>query len=269
MSKTHSICISNWNSANTVCRWATSLLANLSDDDEVIVIDGNSKDGSAEILQDLCTANGFKFASMKAHVGRQRQRAFEMSEGQYIIAQVDTDDTLVSLREAKRLYHEVVEWDPVTGKQRAFRCWGFFIIPRWMLEAIGGYPDLRYYEDQLVAYRLANKGQLTQSWKISTIARGFDPKKRRLTFRLRYSFRRIREGLRLRMFDEWSVKGVLLLPPAWLASIPRTHYQFQKDWWNLDVLRDEDILPWVAREHLSNRLLLLELEKPPSAEAAP
>ncbi len=263
----YSLCISNWNSANTVQRWASSFLSNLTQDDEVVIVDGNSRDGSREFLEQLCRTNGFKFASTAAHVGRQRQLAFRMSEGQYVIAHVDTDDVVVSLREAKRLYHETVEWDPVTGVQRAFRCWGFFIVPRWMLEAIGGYPDLRYFEDQLVAYRLASQGQLTQSSKISTISRGTDPKKRRLTFRFLYSFWRVREGLRLRMFDARNLQGLLLLPPAWLASLPLTHYKFQKDWGKLDVKRDDYILSWIDREHLSNKLLLEEVEKAHLVEA--
>jgi len=261
MKKTYSICVANWNSANTVRRWASSLLANLSTHDEVVIVDGNSKDGSEEFLANLCRANGFKFASAKPHVGRQRELAFRLSEGDYSITHIDTDDIVVSLQEAKRLYHEVVEWDPVTGNQRAFRCWGFFIIPRWMLEGIGGYPDLRFYEDQLVAYRLASRNQLTQSLEVSAIARGRDPKKQRFTFRLRYSVRRIREGLRLGIFDARNAQGFLLFPPAWLGSLPLAHYEFRKDWWNLDVNRNEYILPWIDREHLSPRLLIEEIER--------
>lgn len=267
MKKTYSICVANWNSANTVRRWASSLLANLSTHDEVVIVDGNSKDGSEEFLANLCRTNGFKFATAKPHVGRQRQLAFVLSEGEYVICHVDTDDIVVSLQEAKRLYHEVVEWDPVTGLQRAFRCQGLFITPRWMLEASGGYPDLQYYEDQLVCYRLARRNQLTASWRVSTIVKGTDPKKGRPAFRLRYSFRRVREGLRLGIFDARNVQGALLLPPAWFASLPLPHYEFRKDWWNLDVRRDEYILPWIDRERISHKLLPEEIERPRPAEA--
>lgn len=258
--RSYSVCISNWNSANTVRPWASSLLANLSEDDEVVIVDGESDDGSQHFLRELCQEHGFRFASTRAHVGRQRQLASELSHGEYIIAHVDTDDIVVSLQEAKRLYHEIVEWDPVTGTQRAFRCWGFFIIPRWMIKDVGGFPDLRFYEDQLLAYRLASRNWLTQSWKVSTIARGTDPKKRDFPFRLLYSFRRVREGLRLGTFDARNLHGFILLPAAALASLPLTHYEFRRDWWNLDVQRDAYILPWIEREHLSAKLLLEEVE---------
>ena len=261
MSKTHSLCISNWNSANTVRRWASSLLPNLSDEDEVIIVDGLSTDGSQEFLRDLCEANGFKFITARTNMGEARQLALKSADGEYAIFNVDTDDIVVSLQEAKRLYHEVAEWDPVTGQRRAFRCWGFFIIPRLMLEAIGGYPDLHFYEDQLTAYRLANRRQLTVSWKVSAVRGGIDPKKRKFLFRFVYSFCRVRDGLRLGMFDARNVQGVLLLPPAWLASLPMSHYEFRQDWWNLDVNRDEHILPWIDHESLSHKLLLEEIEK--------
>lgn len=259
--KTHSICVANWNSANTVRRWASSLLACLSEEDEVVIVDGGSTDGSQEFLRDLCRAHGFKFASAKAHVGRQRQLAFEMSTGEYVIAHVDTDDTIASLQETKRLYHEVVERDPVTNRQRAFRCLGFLIVPRQMLDAVGGYPDLRFYEDQLVCFRLARRGQMTLSVRVSAGAIRTDPKKHRLVFRLLYSYRRVREGLRLGIFDARNIQGFLLLPPAWLTSIAMTHYEFRRDWWNMDVNRDDYILPWIERQGLSNRLLRQEIER--------
>lgn len=259
MTRTYSLCISNLNSGNTVRRWASSLLANLKEDDEVVIVDGLSTDGSQEFLRQLCQANGFKFISAKTNMGQARQLAFESGDGEYAIFNMDTDDIVVSLQEAKRLYHDVVEWDPATGEQRAFRCWGFFIIPRWMLEAVGGYPDLHFYEDQLAAYRLAIRNQLTACWKVSPVRRGDDPKKRRLTFRLGYSFSRVRDGLRLGMFDARNVQGVLLLPPAWLASLPMTHYEFRKDWWNLDVQRDQYIMAWISQQNLSDKLLLEEI----------
>ena len=267
LKKTYSICVANWNSANTVRRWASSLLANLSTHDEVVIVDGQSTDGSQEYLRQLCKNHGFRFVSEKTNIGQARQLAFRLAEGDYIIAHIDTDDVLVSLQEAKRLYHEVVERDPMTGEQRAFVCRGFFIMPRWMLEEVGGYPDLHFYEDQLVAYRLAARGRLTASWKVSAMAAGKDPKKRRLPFRLRYSFCRVRDGLRLGIFDARNAQGALLLLPALFASLPMAHYEFRRDWWNLDVHRDEYVLPWINREGLSHKLLLEALERGRSSEA--
>ena len=268
MSK-YSLCISSLNSANTIHRWASSLLANISDDDEIIIVDGLSTDGSREFLQQLCEANGFTFIAAKTNMGEAREMAFRSSTGEYVIYYLDTDDIVVSLQDVKRLYHAVVEHDPVTGQQRAFRCLGFFIIPRQMLEAVGGYPDLHFYEDQLLAYRLASRHELTASWKVSAVRTGMDPKKRRLRFRVGYSFCRVRDGLRLRMFDTRNLQGILLLPPAWIASLLTSRHEFRKDWWNLDVNRDEHILPWINREHLSHRLLLEEIEKAGLEAVAP
>ncbi len=261
MTKAHSLCISNWNSINTVRAWAESLIANLSEDDEVVIVDGESTDGSKEFLHGFCLKHGFKFISAKTNMGEARQIAFEHATGEYLIFLIDTDDIVVSLQEVKRLYHEVLEFDPLEGIQRAFVCRGFFIIPRPKLEEIGGYPDLHYYEDQLVAFRLASRGLLTASWTVSAVARGNDPKKRKMPFRLAYSFRRIRDGLRLRFFEAKDLLGRLLFPLAWVASLFLEHHDFRRDWWNLDVHRDDVIMSWIERNHLSHKLLVDEIEK--------
>ena len=245
---------------DTVRRWAASLVPGLGEDDEVVIVDGESADGSREFLRELAEIHGFAFYSAKMNRGRSRQLAFEKAGGQYIISLIDTDDIVVSLQEAKNLYHDVVEIDPKSGSQRAFLCPGFFIIPRWMLEEIGGWPDLQHYEDQLVAYRLAIRGRLTASWKVSPIRRGEDPKKKRILFRAKYSFQRIRDELRLGFLDARNLQAILLLPWAWITSWFATHYEFRRDWWNLDVHRDEFLLPWIRRNSLSQKLLMGEIE---------
>ena len=261
MSTTYSICIANLNSANTVRRWASSLLTNLSDDDEVIIVDGESTDGSQDFLRQFSQDHGFKFITAKTNIGEARQLALMQAKGEYVISQTDTDDVFVSLREAKRLYHEVIENDPVTKAHRAFMCPDFFVVPRQMLVDIGGFPHLAFYEDQLVYYRLARLGQLTGSWKVSAVVRGSDPKKRRIPWRINRTLKVIRDGLRLGFFDARNPRGFLLLFPSWLASLPMTHYDFRLDWWNLDVHRDEHILRWIDRERLASKLLLKEINK--------
>lgn len=256
MGVTHSICVANRNSMHTVKRWATSLLEHLTEEDEVVIVDSESTDGSREFLRDWARDHGFQFIPRRTNIGQARQLAFASSTGQYVIAHMDTDDTVVSLQEAKRLYHEAVERDPISGFRRAFTCRGFFIMPRDLLLGIGGYPDLHYYEDQLVAYRLARRGQLTASWKVSAVSRGLDPKKRRIGFRTGYSMRRIRDGLRLGIFDARNLQGYLLLGPACLASLPLPRYEFRRDWWNLDVQRDDYLLTWIHHEQLDHKLLI-------------
>ena len=38
-----------------------------------------------------------------------------------------------------------------------------------------------------------------------------------------------------------------------------THYEFRKDWWNLDVQRDQYIMAWISQQNLSDKLLLEEI----------
>ncbi len=256
----HSIVVANYNSIATVNRWLDSLTGKLDPDDEVIIVDGDSDDGSGEVLKDASQRFGFTFTSQRSNVGQARQLGYRMSTGEYVIGHLDTDDIVIDLRALKRLYHDVLENDPQTGGRRAFWCWGFFIIPRTLADQVGGWPPLHYYEDRLLASRLADIGSVTVSSKVTAVAKGIDPKKRKALFRTWYSFRRVRDGLRLGFFEARNPQGLLLLPPAWLASRFMPRFRFDKEWEQKDVNRDHIIVPWVKANGLGH--LLVPEERP-------
>lgn len=265
----YSFVVANLNSSNTVERWWASILPQLTPDDELVIVDGMSTDGSRAFLQRASKEHGFTFICRKTNIGQARQLGYLASAGKYVVSNLDTDDLAVDLKGAKRLYHEVVEYDPVVSNQRAFWCGGFFIIPRRLLDGVGGYPPLNSYEDRCVAYKLAIRNALTATNKVSAVARGYDPKKRRLSLRAQISFRRIRDGLRLGFFEDRTPQGWLILPPAWLASSFMTRYEYRPGYEAMDVNRDSFILPWIEANglrHLLRSVQQAPIVHPPSPD---
>lgn len=57
--------------------------------------------------------HGFTFISKKTNIGQARQLGYLASSGKYVVSNFDTDDVAVDVKGAKRLYHEVVEHDPI------------------------------------------------------------------------------------------------------------------------------------------------------------
>src|ERR1700733_1394153 len=142
---TYSICITHFNNAPTVRNSLESILSQLNDEFEVIVVDNKSTDGSYEILKEFADAGKIKLIQAKSSRGKGREIAFENSKGEYIVANLDMDDIFKPrLRELLARYHEVTEgkllWAYSRMKGKGF--WGgesFTIVPRGLLQEIGGW----------------------------------------------------------------------------------------------------------------------------------
>ncbi len=255
MSKKYSVCVTNYNSMRTVESWAGSLLENLGEEDEVVLVDAGSTDGSGSWLKEWCARHGFAYVERKSNRGEARALASREAIGDYLIHHIDTDDLVVSLREAKRLYHELLESDPVTGVRRAFWCHGFFIVPRAMYEEVGGYAPLQHYEDRLLGYRLAAKGWLTMSTKVTAVRKRTDSRRKTEIAQLRRRIEALRDGFRLGFVEIWTRKSYPLIPIAFTLALFSRHYSYRKDWERMDIDRDGLIVPWIERNHLESGLL--------------
>ena len=89
----YSICITNYNSINSIRQSINSIYPLLLDERfESIVIDNYSKDGSYEYLSDLFKQKIItSVIRVKSNRGIGRNEAFVHSTGQYIIANIDMD----------------------------------------------------------------------------------------------------------------------------------------------------------------------------------
>ena len=154
----YSICITHYNNAPTVRESLESIIGQIDDRFEVVVVDNFSRDGSREILQEYASNRAIKLIERRCSRGKGRQIAFEESVGDYILSGVDLDDVFrpvfTRLLEG---YHRFFEGQCLfmSGKHEAIT-----VIPRTLVEVVGGWRDVPGGEDIDLWARVANEGRL-------------------------------------------------------------------------------------------------------------
>ena len=150
----YSICITNYNTVATIRESLESLLCQLDDSFEVIVCDNLSTDGSNLILEDYALKGKIKLIKEKSNRGQGRQIAYEHSCAPIIISGLDLDDifkpTLKDILGTYHAEHEGFMWSLGT----------VHIIPRAIIEEVGGWRDLHAFEDKDFAQRVELIGKL-------------------------------------------------------------------------------------------------------------
>jgi len=158
----YSICITHYNNFPTIRQSLDSILTQVDEEYEVVVVDNFSTDGSFEVLKEYADNGLVKLSRVRCSRGRGRQIAFEESTGDYVVGHLDLDDTFKPrLGELLKEYHRAAEgkllW--VSSKvEGAF--WGgesILIGPRGVIDALGGWNDLQVYEDWELCRRAASK----------------------------------------------------------------------------------------------------------------
>jgi glycosyltransferase involved in cell wall biosynthesis len=147
----YSICVTHFNNVRTVEPSLHSILDQVDERFEIVVVDQDSTDGSLEILEQLALEGAIMLFHQKVrNRGLGRNLAYEMSKGEFVIAQIDMDDAyepvlgaLVSAYE-NRMLGRVLRI--VNDQKRG----AVTIAPRSFLDKIGGWPDLNYVEDRWI-----------------------------------------------------------------------------------------------------------------------
>jgi glycosyltransferase involved in cell wall biosynthesis len=131
-----------------------SILHQLNGSYEVVVCDNCSNDGSKEVLQEYARRGAIRLIVERSSRGKGRQIAFENSTGNYIISGIDTDDRLKpTLKEFLNRYHRDHEGYMLSADT-------IHIIPRQLVQEIGGWRDLKCLEDVDFGKRAKNLGKL-------------------------------------------------------------------------------------------------------------
>jgi glycosyltransferase involved in cell wall biosynthesis len=150
----YSICITHFNNRPTVKQSLESLLNQIDERFEVVVVDNFSSDGSWEILQKYASLGTILLFRAKCSRGRGRQLAFEYSSGDYVISGIDLDvifkPTLLRVIDH---YHEACEGLLMGG--------GPVMAPREIIEGLGGWPDVQWGEDKYLWRKAADLGLAT------------------------------------------------------------------------------------------------------------
>ena len=173
----YSVCITNYNSIDTIRESMESIFHQLNSSFEIVVCDNCSDDGSREILQEYARKGKIKLVVERSSRGKGRQIAFQNSTGRYIISGVDTDDKLKpAFQKFLSIYHRDHEGYMLSADT-------IHIIPRQLVEEIGGWRDLKYYEDSDFHERAKSLGRVHEfEYSLVLVERGHN--KRGFTARM-------------------------------------------------------------------------------------
>ncbi|MEM0117520.1 MAG: glycosyltransferase family 2 protein [Conexivisphaerales archaeon] len=231
----YSICITNYNTVNTIRDALEAITAQLPDDSEIVVVDNMSNDGSEKILKSYHDNGKIKLISVKCSRGKGRQIALTASNGEYVISGLDMDDKFnPSLQHLLRFYHDKCNSLVLAGAGEAT-----IIAPRHILLELGGWRDLQFRENWELCRRAAVQG--LYRWTIFPMVAESNPhpERKNLLHMLKYRYIRYRENLRVghKIFDKneeigYSQKMILLV--AKLSTLFMHRYQTNFSFWSVD-----------------------------------
>jgi glycosyltransferase involved in cell wall biosynthesis len=155
---TYSICICNYNMADTLERALVSVLEQLDDAYEVLVVDDGSNDGSVDILNSLCA----RFPTLrvlplerdpKRKLGETRNISVREARGEYVILHVDTDDVWEPyIRDFVAVFHRI---EACIGRDVLLSGQQINIGRRSFLMKFGPYRNTQRAQDRDMWLRLA------------------------------------------------------------------------------------------------------------------
>jgi glycosyltransferase involved in cell wall biosynthesis len=150
----YSICATNYNTEDSVKQALESIITQIDERFEIIVVDNCSEDASLDILREYSDKR-IKLIVRKCSRGLGRQIAIENSTGKYIITSIDMDDVLKpNLSKLLQIYHEFFEGYMLLTDD------AITMAPRVLIDAIGGFRDLNYHEERELWIRAAQLGYL-------------------------------------------------------------------------------------------------------------
>ena len=149
----YTIALCNYNMCETVERSLRSILEQITDEFEVLVVDDGSTDGSIEIITELVSEYGNLrlVVSNNDNIGAARQEAIERANGEYILPQLDADDEYEDvILDFVNIYHQI---ESQIDKEFFLKGTSLNMAPRELLLDIP-YRPLGYGEDKDLWRRL-------------------------------------------------------------------------------------------------------------------
>ncbi len=167
-----------------------SILNQITERYEVIVVDSGSTDGSQGLLRRYQSEGKIRLIIKKSSRGRGRQLAFENSIGEFVLSNIDMDERYpVDLLDRLAILEPYARDRVIMVNDRLGRAGshGFTISSRSMVSSIGGWKDLNYYEDYEMWRRAAAQGRY--AWTMLPIEIWKDAHPERGTFLGQLRFR--------------------------------------------------------------------------------
>jgi len=218
----YSILITTYNTIETIRLSLESILSQIDDEFEVIVVDSYSTDGTLEYLKNLADRGKIRLITQKCTRGVGRQIALQHARGRYVIARVDMDEIYNPIIKKLAEYYvrkskELGEFVLYAGQVGGF----YFSTKRFML-SINGWKDLQWGENYELNKRLMDADKL---WvcRVNLPKYHIKPKRSRLarSRELKISYSTYRDALRMGLRFSVLIKGINWTVPNQFARIFR------------------------------------------------
>lgn len=261
----YTIAISNYNMADTLALSLTSILEQIDDRFEVLVVDDGSMDGSVEILRRLEESYDVLRVCYDAgndNLAEARNYSFKEAQGEYVLASLDTDDQFTkSITEFVNLYHQFE-----AGFEGDFFLLGdsLYIAPRKLLLEVP-YRSLGYGEDRDFFRRLiARDALLSLNHHLVRFSVGYDRSlQERFKVGLKTMSVQFQSGLRFWPYIRWACEEIhndggqelewyralahlVLAPVAYLFSLRGPRYDAPSEFTDISHYKKE-----VRRIHMT------------------
>lgn len=129
----YTVAVCNYNMADTVGTMLKSLLDQIDNQFEIVVVDGGSTDGSQDVLQELASEYGQLHVDLQdpdpsRHLGADRNRSFELADGKYVLESFDCDNRYYKIiQDLADIYHQI---ESAIENQFLLSAMGVNMIPR-------------------------------------------------------------------------------------------------------------------------------------------
>lgn len=146
----YTIPICNYNMSETLEESLRSILTQVTDDYEVLVVDGGSTDGSIEILEQFDGEyENFRFVALardpNRHLGGDRRISVNEAAGEYLLLHLDADDHYENaILDFVTIYHQI---ESQIDRELVLVGSHITMIRKDHLDALGGYRNLQAAED--------------------------------------------------------------------------------------------------------------------------
>lgn len=254
MNPTYAICITHRNNVATVRKSLESILTQIDDKFEVVVVDSFSNDGSFEVLQKFHDEGAIRLMRRKCSRGLGRQIAFENSKGEYVIANMDLDDTFrpvlsktLDFYLAKTKGKVLRVTDAMKGSDVPWHRQAVTIAPRGVVSSVGGWRDLNWGEDWDLWERAARVG--VYRWTVipfrSEVGSARKTAEAGFVGRNIHRFRRNRQLIRLGRprYTERTLMRVLADSAARLSMVGSDKFPTDQVRWRFDEKSPETMEP--------------------------
>lgn len=198
-----------------------SILSQIDNNFEVLVVDNCSTDGTREYLEKLARKGKIRLIVAKCNRGEGRQIALENASAEFVIARLDVDT--IYNRVILPIAELYLQKRKQLGKDFVLHAGALFVSSKKHLLKLGGWRDLQWGENYELNKRLIDKGEVYLC-RIEEAKYHIKPSRRNFLERLKISFYVYRDSLRMGLKASTVVRGTFYLVSNPLKALIRCFF---------------------------------------------